>query len=119
MDIRRIPLWEGRNATYMSNDIINVVIEDQGEVCLELSNTCISGARVNPLSLPYSNVYNTYMPQIVFGLAQDPEAFVAEFRSQLQAAGIENVMAEVQRQIDAVYGDAAAETTETTEETAA
>lgn len=66
-----------------------------------------------------SNVYNTYMPQIVFGLAQDPEAFVAEFRSQLQAAGIENVMAEVQRQIDAVYGDAAAETTETTEETAA
>ena len=62
-----------------------------------------------------STVYNTYMPQIVFGLAQDPEAFVAEFRSQLQAAGIENVMAEVQRQIDAVYGDTAA----TTEETAA
>lgn len=53
MDIRRLPLWEGRNATYMSNDIINVLIEDQGEVCLELSNTCITGARVNPLSIPY------------------------------------------------------------------
>ncbi len=53
MDIRRLPLWEGRNATYMSNDVINVVIEDQGEVCLELSNACASGGRVNPLSLPY------------------------------------------------------------------
>lgn len=53
MDIRRIPLWEGRNATCMSNDVINIVIEDQGEVCLEISNRCITGARVNPLSLPY------------------------------------------------------------------
>ena len=53
MDIRRIPLWEGRNATYMSNDTVEACIEDQGEVCLELSNTCGLGGRVNPLSLPY------------------------------------------------------------------
>jgi len=51
-----------------------------------------------------SNVYNTYMPRIVFGMVDDPAAFVAEFRQQLQAAGIEMVMEEVQRQIDAVYG---------------
>lgn len=50
-----------------------------------------------------SNVYNTYMPQIVFGMCADPEAYVAEFRAQLQAAGIEDVMAEIQAQLDAVY----------------
>ena len=44
------------------------------------------------------------MPRIVFGMMDDPEAFVAEFRSQLQAAGIEQCMQEIQSQIDAVYG---------------
>ncbi|HPF87587.1 MAG TPA: ABC transporter substrate-binding protein [Candidatus Limiplasma sp.] len=52
-----------------------------------------------------SNVYNTYMPVITFGKDDDPEAYVAEFRQALIDAGIEDVMAEVQRQIDAVYGD--------------
>ncbi len=51
-----------------------------------------------------SNVYNTYMPRICFGLMDDPAAYVAEFRQQLQAAGIETVMEEVQRQFDTVYG---------------
>ena len=50
-----------------------------------------------------SNLYNTYMPQIVFGKAADPEAYVAEFRAQLEAAGIETVMTELQAQLDAVY----------------
>lgn len=51
-----------------------------------------------------SNVYNTYMPQIVFGVeAEDPEAYVAEFRAALLAAGYENVCAEIQSQLDAVY----------------
>ena len=53
MDIRRLSLWEGRNATYMSNDSFSVVIEDQGEVCLELSARMENGARISPLSLPY------------------------------------------------------------------
>ena len=53
MDIRRLPLWEGRNATIMNNGEINAVIEDQGEVMLELSNQVRSGARVNPLAIPY------------------------------------------------------------------
>jgi hypothetical protein len=50
-----------------------------------------------------SNVYNTYMPRIVFGMNDDPEALVAEFRQALQDAGIEMVMAEIQSQMDAVY----------------
>ena len=51
-----------------------------------------------------SNVYNTYMPRICFGLMDDPEAYVAEFRTQLQNAGIETVMEELQKQIHAAYG---------------
>ena len=50
-----------------------------------------------------SNVYNTYMPRIVFGMNDDPEALVAEFRQALQDAGIEMVMSEIQNQLDAVY----------------
>ena len=50
-----------------------------------------------------SNVYNTYMPRIVFGMNDDPEALVAEFRQALQDAGIEMVMTEIQGQLDAVY----------------
>lgn len=50
-----------------------------------------------------SNIYNTYMPQIVFGKAADPEAYVAEFREQLRAAGYETCLEEIQRQLDEVY----------------
>ncbi len=53
MDIRRLVLWEGRSATYMSNEIFNTVIEDQGDVMLELSANALSGTRINALSLPY------------------------------------------------------------------
>ena len=45
------------------------------------------------------------MPQIIFGMEQsEPEAFVEEFRSALKAAGYETVQAEIQRQLDEVYG---------------
>lgn len=53
MDIRRLVLWEGRYATYMSNDVFSTVIEDQGDVMLELTSRALSGARINALSLPY------------------------------------------------------------------
>ena len=53
MDIRRIPLWESRNATYMSNNLVRALIEDQGEVAIELSARCVQGGYVNALSLPY------------------------------------------------------------------
>lgn len=50
-----------------------------------------------------SNLYNTYMPQIVFGKAPDPVAYVAEFREQLKKAGYEKCIAEVEKQLAAVY----------------
>jgi hypothetical protein len=58
---------------------------------------------VGPMMDSLSNVYNTYMPRIVLGMNDDPEALVAEFRQALQDAGIEMVMAEIQSQMDAVY----------------
>lgn len=51
-----------------------------------------------------SNVFRTYVPVIAYGKAEDPEAYVAEFRQALLDAGIEKCMAEVQAQMDAVYG---------------
>ena len=53
MDIMRSPLWESRNATFMSNNLIRAVIEDQGEVAIELSAQAVQGGFVNALSLPY------------------------------------------------------------------
>lgn len=52
-----------------------------------------------------SNVVNTYMPQIAFGKAADPEAFVAEFRTALKNAGVEKVYEEIEAQLAAVYGE--------------
>ncbi len=53
MDIRRLSLWEGRYATYMSNETFSALIEDQGSVVLEMSVRNINGARTSCLSLPY------------------------------------------------------------------
>ena len=53
MDIRRLSLWEGRNATYMSNGSFFTVTEDQGEITLEMSVRNGNGARVSSLCLPY------------------------------------------------------------------
>ena len=53
MDIRRMSLWESRNATFMSNNLIRAVVEDQGEVAVELSARAVQGGFVNALNLPY------------------------------------------------------------------
>jgi hypothetical protein len=50
-----------------------------------------------------SNLYNTYMPQIVYGKAADPVAYVAEFREKLKTAGYEKCIAEVNAQLAATY----------------
>ena len=88
--------WEAIDALYAEYEAVKInypygrVVFELGDIQMYLDNL--------------SNVYNTYMPRIVFGLMDDPAAFVAEFREQLQAAGIEIVMEEVQRQINEAYG---------------
>lgn len=50
-----------------------------------------------------NDVFANYMPRICYGKFDNAEAIVKEFRAALKAAGIENVIAEIQRQIDTVY----------------
>lgn len=47
------------------------------------------------------NVYGDYMANICYGQTENPEQYVAEFRSKLKEAGIEKVIAEIQSQLDA------------------
>ena len=88
--------WDVIDALYAQYDAVKINYP-YGRVVFELSN-------IQMYLDNLSNVYNTYMPRIVFGLVDDPAAFVAEFRQQMQDAGIEIVMEEVQRQINAAYG---------------
>ena len=88
--------WEAIDALYSTYDGVKINYP-YGKVVFELSN-------IQMYLDNLSNVYNTYMPRIVFGMMDDPAAYVAEFRQQLQNAGIEICMTEIQNQITAVYG---------------
>lgn len=88
--------WEAIDALYNTYDAVKINYP-YGKVVFELSN-------IQMYLDNLSNVYNTYMPRIVFGMMDDPAAYVAEFRQQLQNAGIEICMTEIQNQITAVYG---------------
>ena len=87
--------WESIDELYARYDEIATTYP-YGQIVFDLTNIQVYLDNI-------SNVYNTYMPRIVFGLMDDPEAYVAEFRTQLQNAGIETVMEEIQNQLDAVY----------------
>ena len=88
--------WEAIDALYSTYDGVKINYP-YGKVVFELSN-------IQMYLDNLSNVYNTYMPRIVFGMMDDPEAYVAEFRAQLKAAGIDICMQEIQRQLNEVYG---------------
>ncbi len=49
-----------------------------------------------------NDVFSNYMPLICYGKTADPVKTVAEFRAALKAAGIEKVLKELQRQLDAL-----------------
>ncbi len=89
--------WASIDELYARYDEIAITYP-YGRVVFDLTNIQVYLDNI-------SNVYNTYMPRICFGLMDDPEAYVAEFRTQLQNAGIETVMTELQNQINAVYGE--------------
>ena len=89
--------WEAIDALYSTYDGVKINYP-YGKVVFELGN-------IQMYLDNLSNVYNTYMPRIVFGMMDDPEAYVAEFRAQLKAAGIDICMQEIQRQLAAVYGN--------------
>lgn len=88
--------WEAIDKLYAQYDEVKInypygrVVFDLSSIQMYLDNL--------------SNVYNTYMPRIVFGMVDDPAAYVAEFRQQLKNAGIDICMEEIQRQINEAYG---------------
>jgi len=96
LELRQAALdWDAINALYAEYDAVKI---DYPYGRFVYDSSMISSYMDN-----LSNVYNTYMPRIVFGMNDDPEAYVAEFRQALQDAGIEIVMTEIQSQMDAVY----------------
>ena len=88
--------WETIDQLYAKYDEVKINYP-YGRVVFDLTN-------IQMYLDNLSNVYNTYMPRIVFGMVDDPVAYVAEFRQQLKAAGIDICMEEVQRQINEAYG---------------
>ncbi len=56
---------------------------------------------ISPYLANMSNVHSTYMPLIAFGKSEDPVAMVDEYRAAMKAAGYDEVMAEIQKQMDA------------------
>ena len=48
-------------------------------------------------------VYGKYMGNICYGQVADPVKYVADFRQELKQAGIEKVISEFQKQLDAFY----------------
>ena len=97
LELRNAELdWDAIEELYAAYDKVSTPYPF-GRLVWDDSNVAVQMDNLNA-------VYNTYMPRICFGMTDDPEALVAEFRSAMQAAGIEDIMAEVQRQINEAYG---------------
>ncbi len=58
-------------------------------------------SNIGPELAELNNVWGTYMGNICYGREEDVEAYVEEFRRACKKAGIEKVIAELQRQVDA------------------
>ena len=67
-----------------------------GQIVWDLSNISTELDAVN-------DVYGEYMGNICYGNNSDPVKYVAEFRQSLKQAGIERIIAELQRQLDTFY----------------
>ena len=52
MDIRRLKLFNSRNAAMLTNDLVQLVVEDQGGMVLEFSAKIANGGRINPHAIP-------------------------------------------------------------------
>lgn len=64
-------------------------------------NFAFDATPVSPQVAAITQVINAMGPAINLGMAGEPKAAVAKLRSQLKAAGIDQVIAEVQKQVNA------------------
>ena len=69
-----------------------------GQIVWDISNI---GSELDAVN----DVYGQYMGNICYGQSDDPEQYIAEFRKALKNAGIERIISELQRQLDAFYSN--------------
>ena len=69
-----------------------------GQIVWDISNI---GSELDAVN----DVYGQYMGNICYGNNSNPEKYVAEFRQALKQAGIERIIAELQRQLDTFYAN--------------
>ena len=88
--------WDAINALYAEYDQIAVMYPYEAFV--------FDNSMVQSYINQCNEVYNTYMKYICFGqYSGTAEEIVAEFQDALRAAGVDEVTAELQRQIDETY----------------
>ena len=106
-------MWWGRNdaleipSSAMNWDAINALYDeyDQIAVMYPYEAFVFDNSMVQSYINQCNEIYNTYMKYICFGqYSGTAEEIVAEFQNALRAAGVDEVTAELQAQIDATYG---------------
>ena len=75
------------------------------ELAADAKEYQLSGFAFDPEQCPteiaaVADVCSNFFPLLAYGKTDDPKATVDEFREQLKAAGIENLMANIQQQLD-------------------
>ena len=89
--------WDEINALYAEYDQIAVMYPYEAFV--------FDNSMVQSYINQCNEIYNTYMKYICFGqYSGTAEEIVAEFQNALRAAGVDEVTAELQAQINATYG---------------
>ena len=104
--------WWGRNddleipSAAMNWDAINALYDEYNAIAVMYPYEAFVFDNTNVQSYinQCNEIYNTYMKYICFGqYDKTPEEIVAEFQDALRSAGVDEVTAELQAQIDATY----------------
>ena len=104
--------WWGRNddleipSSAMNWDEINALYDEYDKIAVMYPYEAFvfDNSMVQSYINQCNETYNTYMKYICFGQYDvTPEEMVAEFQDALRAAGVDEVTAELQRQIDETY----------------
>ena len=105
--------WWGRNdaleipSSAMNWDAINALYDEYDKIAVMYPYEAFvfDNSMVQSYINQCNEIYNTYMKYICFGqYSGTAEEIVAEFQAALRAAGVDEVTAELQAQINATYG---------------
>jgi len=105
--------WWGRNdaleipSAAMNWDKINALYDEYNQIAVMYPYEAFvfDNSNVQSYINQCNEIYNTYMKYICFGQYDvTPEEIVAQFQDALRSAGVDEVTAELQAQINATYG---------------